>query len=46
VLFNGMPEKDINQLKTLNSDVLGFFARERNISPEIIKQFDSNKNHV
>ena len=42
VMFYGMPEKDINRLKHLNTDVLGFFATEKNISPEVVKQFDAN----
>lgn len=42
IMFYGMPEKDVNRLKTLNSDVLGFFATEKNISPEVVKQFDAN----
>ncbi|QNF34155.1 dienelactone hydrolase family protein [Adhaeribacter swui] len=42
VMFYGMPEKDVNRLKTLNSDVLGFFATEKMISEEVVKQFDAN----
>ena len=40
VMFYGMPEKDANRLKTLNTDVLGLFAgREKWISPEVVAQF-------
>lgn len=42
VLFYGMPEKDINRLKLLQTDVLGFFATEKNISPDVVKQFAAN----
>ncbi len=41
-MFYGMPEKDVNRLKMLNTDVLGFFATEKNISPEVVKQFEAN----
>lgn len=39
VIFYGMPVKDVEQLKKLNSDVLGLFANEQYISKEIIEQF-------
>jgi carboxymethylenebutenolidase len=43
VIFYGMPEKNVERLKTLNSDVLGFFAgREKNINPEVVKEFEAN----
>ncbi len=39
VIFYGMPVKDVEQLKKLQSDVLGLFANEQYISKEIIEQF-------
>ncbi len=43
VIYYGMPEKDIEKLSNLNSDVLGIFAsQEQWISPEIVKEFEGN----
>lgn len=43
VVYYGTPEQDVERLKTLNTDVLGIFAaRERNISPEVVAQFERN----
>jgi len=43
VIYYGMPEKDVEKLKTLNSDVLGIFAsREQWISPQVVKEFEEN----
>ncbi len=43
VMFYGMPEKDINRLKTLNTDVLGLFAaKEKWITPEVVAQFEKD----
>ena len=42
VMYYGMPVSDINELKKLNSDVLGLFATETRISKEVIEQFDAN----
>lgn len=39
VIYYGMPVRDVEQLKTLNSDVLGLFATEQNISKTIIEEF-------
>lgn len=40
VMYYGMPEKDVNRLKTLNSDVLGNFAnKDAFINPKIVAQF-------
>ena len=41
VMYYGMPVRDVEKLKTLNSDVLGLFATEQYISEEIIKEFAS-----
>ncbi|MCU0353752.1 MAG: dienelactone hydrolase family protein [Cytophagales bacterium] len=47
VMFYGMPEKDVNRLKTLNTDVLGLFAgREKWISPEVVAQFEKDMKTV
>ena len=42
VIYYGMPVRDIEKLKTLNSDVLGIFATEQFISEAIIKEFAAN----
>jgi carboxymethylenebutenolidase len=43
IIYYGMPEKDVNRLKTLQTEVLGIFAgQEKWISPEIVKEFDAN----
>lgn len=43
VMYYGMPEKDVERLKTLKCDVLGLFAgREKWISPEVVAQFEKN----
>jgi len=39
VMYYGMPVRDVEKLKTLNSDVLGLFATEQYISKEIIEDF-------
>lgn len=41
VMYYGMPVRDVETLKTLNSDVLGLFATEEYISKEIIEDFAS-----
>lgn len=44
VMYYGMPMSDVNELKKLNSDVLGLFATETRISKEVIEKFDANMN--
>ena len=40
VMYYGMPEKNMERLKKLNCDVIGFFGTQDNfINPEIVKQF-------
>jgi carboxymethylenebutenolidase len=39
VMYYGMPVREVEKLKTLNSDVLGLFATEQYISKEIIEDF-------
>lgn len=41
VMYYGMPVRDVEKLKTLNSDVLGLFATEQYISEEVIQDFAS-----
>ncbi len=43
VMYYGMPEKELSQLKKLKTDVLGLFAaREKWISPAVVKEFEDN----
>jgi len=42
VMYYGMPVKDVEKLKTLNSDVLGLFATEQYISQQVIEDFAAN----
>jgi carboxymethylenebutenolidase len=43
VIFYGMPETDVERLKTLNSDVLGIFAtKDRYITGEVVNTFAEN----
>ena len=42
VMYYGMPVKDVEKLKTLNSDVLGLFATENYISKQVIEEFAAN----
>ncbi|MFD2203015.1 dienelactone hydrolase family protein [Shivajiella indica] len=39
IIYYGMPVRDVEQLKTLNSDVLGLFATEEYISKAVIEEF-------
>jgi carboxymethylenebutenolidase len=43
VMYYGMPEQDINRLKTLHCDVLGNFAnKDQWINPKVVAKFDSS----
>ncbi len=43
VMYYGMPEKDVEKLKTLKCDVLGLFAgREQWISKAVVEQFEKD----
>lgn len=42
VIYYGMPVQDVDQLKKLNSDVLGIFATEERISKAVVEEFDTN----
>lgn len=43
VIYYGMPEGDVEKLKTLNTDVLGIFAtREKWINTDVVKKFEAD----
>ncbi len=43
VIYYGMPEKNVEKLKTLETDVLGIFAgKEQWISPQVVSEFEEN----
>ena len=43
VMYYGMPEKDVNRLKTLKGDVLGNFANKDGfITPKVVAQFSAD----
>jgi carboxymethylenebutenolidase len=43
VMYYGMPVKDVEQLKLLQTDVLGLFAgKEKFISTQVVTEFDTN----
>lgn len=43
IMYYGMPVKEVEKLKTLNTDVIGFFAgREKWISRTVVEEFDKN----
>ncbi len=43
VMYYGMPEKDVDKLKTLNCDVIGFFAqKDGGITPQVVEDFKTN----
>lgn len=43
VMYYGRPEQDVEKLKTLNTDVLGFFgSQDKGITPESVKTFEDN----
>jgi len=43
VMYYGMPEQDVNKLKTLNCDVLGNFGnKDQWISPKVVEGFEAN----
>lgn len=43
VIYYGMPEKNIERLKTLQCNVLGIFGtQDGSITPEIVKEFENN----
>ncbi|MBL0884345.1 MAG: dienelactone hydrolase family protein [Chitinophagaceae bacterium] len=43
IMFYGRPENNIEKLKTLNCDVIGFFGnKDRSPSPEVVNKFESD----
>jgi carboxymethylenebutenolidase len=43
IMYYGMPEKNVDKLETLHSDVLGIFAnKDQNITPGVVDDFASN----
>ncbi len=43
VMYYGRPEQDVEKLKTLNTDVIGFFGtQDKGITPESVKLFEEN----
>ena len=43
VMYYGMPEQEVNKLKTINTDVLGIFANQDQwINPKVVAQFEAN----
>jgi carboxymethylenebutenolidase len=43
IMYYGMPEKDINKLKTLQCNVVGFFAnKDQWINPTVVAQFQAD----
>ena len=43
VMYYGMPETDINKLKSLHCDVIGFFAEKDGwINPKVVDEFKAN----
>jgi len=43
IMYYGMPEKDVDKLKTLHCDVIGFFAnKDGGITPQIVDEFKAN----
>jgi carboxymethylenebutenolidase len=47
VMYYGRPEKDIERLKTINCDVIGFFGtKDRGIPTETVDAFEKNMKEV
>jgi len=45
IVYYGMPEKSIERLKTLNTDVIGFYGtQDKFINPDVVKQFQKDMN--
>jgi carboxymethylenebutenolidase len=43
IMYYGMPEKDVDKLKTLHADVLGLFAnKDQGITPKTVDEFVEN----
>lgn len=47
VMYYGMPEKDVNRLKMLQTDVLGIFAKkDKWINPKVVGEFEEKMKSV
>jgi carboxymethylenebutenolidase len=45
IMYYGQPEKDVERLKTLHADVLGFFGNlDQYPSPQVVSEFADNMN--
>lgn len=43
IMFYGRPENNVEKLKTLNCDVIGFFGnKDRSPSPEVVNKFEAD----
>jgi carboxymethylenebutenolidase len=43
VMYYGMPEQDVNKLKSIDTDVLGLFGNlDQWINPKVVAQFEAN----
>jgi carboxymethylenebutenolidase len=43
IMYYGQPEKDVERLKTLNCDVLGFFGtKDKWLNPQVVGEFRDN----
>ncbi len=43
IMYYGMPEKDVNKLKELHCDVIGFFGnKDQWINPQVVEEFKTN----
>ena len=43
IMYYGMPVKEVEKLKTLNCDVIGFFAgKEKWINKDVVEEFNKN----
>jgi len=47
VMYYGRPENNIERLKTINCDVIGFFGnKDQGINPEVVNTFEKNMKSV
>ena len=43
IMYYGQPEKDVERLKTINCDVLGFFGtKDKWLNPQVVDEFKTN----
>ncbi len=47
IMYYGRPENDIERLKTINCDVIGFFgSKDKGIGPEVVNTFQQNMKSI